>query len=317
MEPSKNDSAVSNQRKKGIVCLIISAFSFAVMGLFISLAGEMPVFQKAFFRNLVAVVMSIILLARSPEKFKIRKGSLPGLIARAGFGTLGILCNFYAITKINIADAMILNKLSPFFAVIASIIILKEIANVRQWIAIVIALIGALFVVKPSFLFANAGTYDSAHIIPALIGIFGGIVAGIAYTFLRKLRLQGERGPVIVAFFSGFSCLILIPFIIATFEPITPLQLFYCFMTGVAACFGQLFITTAYGFCPAKEISVYDYSTVIFAAVLGMLFLGEFPDALSILGYVIIVAASVYAYLINNGIIGRKKDGPAAKETVS
>lgn len=306
MDSGNNRTQDSVNRKKGIVCLIISAFSFAVMGLFISLAGEMPVFQKAFFRNLVAVVLSIILLARSPEKFKIRKGSMPGLIARAGFGTLGILCNFYAITKINIADAMILNKLSPFFAVIASIIILKEIANIRQWVAIIIALIGALFVVKPSFLFAG-GAYDNSHIFPALIGIFGGIVAGIAYTFLRKLRLQGERGPVIVAFFSGFSCLLLIPFIIATYEPITPLQLFYCFMTGIAACAGQLFITTAYGYCPAKEISVYDYSTVIFAAILGMLFLGEFPDMLSILGYIIIIAASVYAYLTNNGIIPFRK----------
>ena len=100
------------KRKKGIICLIISAFSFAVMSMFISLAGDMPVFQKALFRNLVALALSIILLARSPDKFKIRKGSMPGLLLRASFGTLGLICNFYAISKINIADALILNKLS-------------------------------------------------------------------------------------------------------------------------------------------------------------------------------------------------------------
>ena len=205
----------SQKRKKGIVCLIISAFSFAVMSMFISLAGDMPVFQKALFRNLVALALSIVLLIRSKEKFRIKKGSIPGLLARAGFGTFALVCNFYAVTKINIADAMILNKLSPFFAVIASIIILKEVANVRQWLAIVIALIGSLFVVKPEFLFANQGTYDSSHLFPALVGIAGGITAGIAYTFLRKLSLRGERGIVIVAFFSAFSCLSVIPFIIA------------------------------------------------------------------------------------------------------
>ena len=307
MDSQGTSATASKQRKKGIACLIISAFSFAVMSLFISLAGDMPVFQKALFRNLVALALSIILLLRSPEKFKIQKGSMPGLLMRASFGTLGLICNFYAISRINIADALILNKLSPFFAVIASIIILKEVANIRQWFAIIVALIGALFVVKPEFLFANTGSYDSSHIFPAVIGVIGGITAGIAYTFLRKLRLRGERGVVIVAFFSGFSCIAVIPFIIATYEPVTPIQLLFCLCAGIAACSGQLFITAAYGACPAREISVYDYSTVIFAAVLGMLFLGEFPDTLSILGYIIIIAASVYAYLVNNGIIPVKK----------
>lgn len=308
MNDIRTEPTASAKRKKGILCLIISAFSFALMSMFISLAGDMPVFQKALFRNLVALALSIILLLRSPEKFRIQKGSMPGLLMRASFGTLGLICNFYAISKINIADALILNKLSPFFAVIASIIILREVANIRQWFAISVALIGALFVVKPEFLFANTGNYDQSHIFPAVIGIVGGITAGIAYTFLRKLRLQGERGTVIVAFFSAFSCIAVVPFIIATYEPVTPIQLLFCLCAGVAACSGQLFITAAYGACPAKEISVYDYSTVIFAAVLGMLFLGEFPDTLSILGYIIIIAASVYAYLVNNGIIPVKKN---------
>ena len=64
-------------RKRGIIYLLLSSFSFACMALFINLAGEMPVFQKAFFRNLVAIVMSYIILARSPEKFKIKKSTLP------------------------------------------------------------------------------------------------------------------------------------------------------------------------------------------------------------------------------------------------
>ena len=85
-------------RKRGIVYLLLSSFSFACMALFINLAGDMPVFQKAFFRNLVAIVMSYIMLARSPEKFKIKKGSMPNLLMRAGFGTIGVIANFYAIS---------------------------------------------------------------------------------------------------------------------------------------------------------------------------------------------------------------------------
>ena len=126
------------------------------MALFINLAGDMPVFQKAFFRNLVAIVMSYTMLARSPEKFKINKGSLPSLFMRAGFGTIGVIANFYAISNTNMSDAMMLNKLSPFFAMLTSIIVLKEAADGFQWAAILTAIVGAVFVVKPSFLFGTS-----------------------------------------------------------------------------------------------------------------------------------------------------------------
>ena len=116
-------------RKRGIVFLLLSSFAFACMALFINLAGDMPVFQKAFFRNLVAIIMSYTILFRSPEKFKIKKESFPYVFMRALFGTISVICNFYAISATNMSDAMMLNKLSPFFAMLTSIIILKEAAD--------------------------------------------------------------------------------------------------------------------------------------------------------------------------------------------
>ena len=282
-----------NPKTMGIIFIIISAFSFACMALFVNMSGEMPVFQKAFFRNCVAIILSLCLLIRSKDKFKGKKGSLKYLLLRASFGTLGILFNFYAISHINLADAQILNKLSPFFAILASIFILKEVANRRQWICIIVAFIGALFVVKPT------GLSNPDHLFPALIGLAGGLVAGIAYTFMRKLSLHGERSEVIVAFFSIFSCVVLIPFVIFTYEPITLKQLLCLLLAGTCACSGQIFITSAYARCPAKEISIYDYSSVIFAAILGFIFLGQKPDIFSFIGYLVIIGASVYSYIHN------------------
>ena len=293
-------------RKRGIVFLLLSSFSFACMALFINLAGDMPVFQKAFFRNLVAIIMSYTMLARSPEKFKFKKKSLPYMFMRALFGTISVICNFYAISSTNISDAMMLNKLSPFFAMLTSIIILKEAADGFQWACILTAIAGAVFVVKPSFLFGTMGAEGSSFLTLS-IALIGGIFAGIAYAFLRKATVTGERGIVVVAFFSTFSCIALIPFIIFTYQPITWIQFFFCCMTGVSACFGQIFITSAYSACPAKEISIYDYSTVIFTALLGLVFLGEIPDFLSIIGYVIIIGASVLNYLYNNNHLRFKK----------
>ena len=71
-------------------------------------------------------------------------------------------------------------------------------------------------------------------------------------------------------------------------------QLLFLLGAGVAATGGQLSITAAYTYAPAKEISVYDYTQVIFAAIWGFLFFGQIPDALSVIGYVIIIGAAVY-----------------------
>jgi drug/metabolite transporter (DMT)-like permease len=70
-------------------------------------------------------------------------------------------------------------------------------------------------------------------------------------------------------------------------------------LAGVGASLGQFAITTAYKFAPAKEISVFDYTQVIFAAILGLLFLGEVPVPLSIVGYVIIIGVAVFRWRMN------------------
>ena len=303
---TKTKSNISS-KKLGIIHLVLSSFSFALMSLFISLTGDVPVFEKAFFRNFVALIMALVILGRSEEKFKVRKGSWPGLLLRAFFGTIGLVANFYAVSEINISDAMMLNKLSPFFAIIASIFILKERATIYQWFFIFMAIVGAVFVVKPSFIIDMLNGNFSSGGLPALIGLIGGISAGVAYSFLRKVSNQGERSMIIICFFSLFSCVALVPPIIMTFQKPTLIQILLMVLTGCAALCGQMNITKAYAYAPAKEISVYDYSGVIFAAILGMIFLGEKPDHYSIIGYMVIIGASVLAFMYNNGYLTKTK----------
>ncbi len=279
-----------NDKKQGILYIIMAGLFFALMTFFVRMAGNLPTMQKAFFRNAVAAVAALFLLARSEEGFKIKKSSWRDLFLRSFFGTMGLICNFYAVDRLAIADANILNKLSPFFAIIMSYFILKEKANKTEWLCVVVAFIGALFVVKPSMdmQFANA-----------MIGMLGGFGAGVAYTFVRKLGKAGERGPVIVMCFSVFSCIVTAPFLIIGAKPMSLYQIVMLLLAGAAATGGQLSITKAYTKAPAKEISVFDYSQVVFAAALGLVFLGQIPDLMSIIGYVIIIGSAVFKWNYN------------------
>lgn len=214
------------------------------------------------------------------------------MLMRALCGTVGILCNFYAIDKLALADASMLNKLSPFFAVIFSIFILKEKASPKQIIAVVIAFIGSLFIIRP--------TFSNMELIPSLVGFLGGVAAGAAYTFVRYMGQRKVKGPVIVFCFSLFSCLVTLPIMIAGFQPMSALQLGILLLAGLFAAGGQFTITGAYSFAPAKEVSVYDYSQVIFAAIAGFFLFGQIPVPMSIIGYVVIISVAVWTFIQNN-----------------
>ena len=264
------------------------------MGMFVRLAddfgGAVSPFQKSFFRNLVAVfVAGALFLVKRREA--ARTPLLPGaahprgsgipaaspwwpLVWRSIFGTIGIFGNFYALSHIPLGDACMLNKLSPFAAVVASWILLRERVTARQGVAVAVAFAG-----------------ETAA---ALAGLAGGVSAGLAYTCVRRLGILKVEPSLIVFFFSAFSTLATLPFLVFDYHPMTGAQVAILFGAGIAATVGQFGITAAYRFARPREIAVYDYANVAFAAVFGFLVFGQVPDAFSWFGIAIIVAMGVW-----------------------
>ncbi len=279
-----------NSKTKGILCIVTAAFCFAFMSLCVRLAGDLPSMQKILFRNLLAFFIVGAGLIRKPEKLEIHKGDLKFLFLRSICGTIGIVCNFYAIDHLVLSDANMLNKLSPFFAIIFSYFLLKEKLTLFQGIAVVVAFIGALFIIKPT-----GNMTDPA----AFIGMIGGAGAGAAYTYVRVLGKRGVNGKLVVMFFSAFTCLFALPFLIGHFVPMKWWQVAAMVAAGFGGAGGQIFVTKAYFYAPAKELSVFDYSQILFSALMGFLILGQKPDVFSFLGYVIICATAVVMYFYN------------------
>ena len=285
MDKFKNIS----DRNKGIMFIILSAFGFAIMSAFIKLSGDLPSFQKTFFRNLVSCIIAFLLILNHKESFFGKKENQKILILRSIFGTLGIILNYYAIDKLVLSDANMLNKLSPFFVIIFCAIFLKEKIKPNQAIAVGVAFVGALFIIKPSFNF---------DMIPSTAGIMGAIFAAAAYTCLRVLGSK-EKFYTVVFYFSLFSTISILPFTIVVYKSMTITQLIYLILAGVFASIGQFGITLAYKYAPAKEISIFDYSNIIFSAIISIVVFSAIPDIFSIIGYIIIFGASYYMFLYN------------------
>nr|WP_295946535.1 DMT family transporter [uncultured Agathobaculum sp.] len=289
---------VLSNKSKAIGFILLSAFGFAMMSTFVRLAGDLPSIQKSFFRNVVAMVVAAVVLWREGTGFRWEKGNLPLLLLRSVCGTLGIFCNFYAIDHLLLADANILNKMSPFFAILFSLLLLKERANALQYLAVLTAFGGSMLIVKPGF---------SSAAFPALIGLIGGMGAGAAYTAVRALSQKGEKSARIVFFFSAFSTIVCLPYLLLDYHPMTWGQLACLLAAGASAALGQFGVTLAYAHAPAKEISVFDYTQVLFSAILGFFLFGQVPDGWSVVGYVVICGVSVLMFFYNRTLESREQ----------
>lgn len=284
-----------SDKNKGIILLLLSSLGFSLMALFVKLSGDVPTVQKTFIRNVVSMVIAFWFVIHYKERFFGKRENQKYLLLRSALGMIGVLLNFYAIDHLFLSDADMLNKMSPFITIIFAAIFLREYVLRFQIVSIVIAFIGTLFIIKPTF---------NLDVIPSVAGVLSAVFAGGAYTVLRVLGNR-EKFYTVVFYFSAFTTVTLLPFVILFYEPMTTEQWVYLLAAGLFATVGQFGITVAYKYAPPKDISIFFYSTVVFSGILGILFFGEIPDLLSLLGYIAIFGASFYMFMRNNKGYGK------------
>lgn len=285
--PDTREAGIPRNCLPGAVCVLFCADEYVC-----TFGGRSAVDAEEFFSQSCGGAGSGCFAFAGGRAVSYPQGKSAVFSERSIFGTMGVLCNFYAVDHLVLADASILNKMSPFFTVLFSWLILKEKVMPIQLSLIFGAFLGSIFVVKP--------TFSNLALVPSLLGFFGGICAGAAYTMVRKLGEAGEKGPVIVLFFSVFSCVVVLPWLIFDYHPMTWQQMGILLLAGCAAAGGQFAITAAYRYAPASRISIYDYSQLIFSTMLGFFIFGQVPDGWSFLGYGIICLMAIFMFVYNN-----------------
>ncbi|MEA3392928.1 MAG: DMT family transporter [Candidatus Marinimicrobia bacterium] len=281
------DFSMENGYKKSIILMAISSLSFALMSLMVRLAGDLPLFEKVFFRNLISLIIAIVIIAKNGESFWGQAKNRKFLILRGIGGLCGVMLYFYCISNMNLSDGTMLNKLSPFFVIIFASLFLKEKLNRYQIIGIVVAFLASMLIIKPQF---------NIVVLPAVFGLGSAVFAGFAYAIIRLLNVRGEAPGTIVFYFSLISFIVTLPGAIASFVMPTPVQWFYLLGIGVFAGIGQMLMTESYRYSRASDIAPYKYLHVLFTALIGIFFLGESMDPLSLLGSAIIVGVFIYLY---------------------
>lgn len=267
---------------KAMAWMILSGISFALMGAMVKVSGDVSLPAKVFFRNLVTLGLTAAVAIRTGENVLSATPNAWRLVLRSVFGLCGVGLYFFALGRMNLADASLLNKTSPFFASGVAVVFLKEPFRRGLIPALLTAFLGAILVIKPTF---------DMSALPALAGFGSGLFAGLAYALVRSLK--GRESPNRIIFtFSLISSLATAPFLIAVPVHPTTVQWWALIGTGVFAAGGQFGLTFAYHHARVSRISLFTYLHVVFALVVGFVLWNERPDLLSWLGGALIVAAA-------------------------
>ncbi len=284
----------------GFLYMAESALAFAVMGALAKAAGQrLPVGEIVLARALVSLVLSLATLRRAGvDPLGTRRLRL---LARGAIGALGLACVFYAVTRLPLAEATVIQYLHPVFTAVLAALLLRERAGAGLALSLALGAAGVLAVARPALLFGGAAAPLPPLALAAAVA--GAFLSACAYVAVRHLSAT-EHPVVIVFYFAWVAVAGALPFAVHSLVWPEGSEWLLLLGVGVTAQVGQVAMTRGLRLEPAGRATALSYLQVLFAAALGALFFGEIPGPWTALG----------ALLILGGTFAAIRDGRRAVE---
>ncbi len=269
----------------GALWMLVAGLLFACMGVFVKLgAAHFSNIELVFYRSFIGLFVVYALIKQ--QRGSLRTPYWRGHLWRGLSGSIALMLFFYCITVLPLATAITLNYTSPLFLTILTMWVFRERFHLPLVTAILLGFIGTVLILHP--------TLEKEQIIPGLLGLISGLLAGIAMFNVRQLGAAGEPEWRVVFYFSLISSVFGgVGMLLTDVHPIsrdsTPLLL----GLGVSATFAQLALTRAYTTGSTLVASTLSYSTIIFASLFGIFLWGETLPAEGWLGITLIISSGV------------------------
>ena len=270
---------------RGLVYMALSALFFSLMSLFVKLAGRhLPAMEIVFIRSVLTLIFSYLIVRQQGLN---PWGNNRKLLFWRGFaGFVALSCFYVAITRLPLADAVVIQYTNPVFTAVLAAYFLREGLHAREVGAMGLSLLGVLLIARPAFLFGGLTTpLDPAGVLAAFTGA---VLSATAYVLVRKLR-ETDHPDVIIFYLPLVSTPGSLPLALMDFVWPRGMEWLLLLAVGVCTQLGQIFLTRGLRLEPAGRATSVTYLQMVFAYLWGILFLGEYPDVWSIAGTACIV----------------------------
>ncbi|HFQ4898253.1 TPA: DMT family transporter [Vibrio vulnificus] len=273
----------------GVRYMILSALGFALMSAsvkYVSVHG-IPLFEIVAARALVSLIISYLDVKR--KGISVWGNNKRWLFARGAVGTLALMCVYYAVTALPLAEATILQYVHPVFTALLAVLFLKERVQPATLACIVLCLLGVFTMVYPSFDASGVGELPMLSVGIALLGAFG---SSIAYVIVRKLS-RTEDSSVIIFYFPLVALPVSAMLIGDDFVVPDVALILVLILVGIFTQIGQFGLAKAMQTQTAGNASAYSYVQIVFSALLGVVLFNEVPSIWTLLGGSLIVIGAL------------------------
>ena len=287
---------------RGVIYAVLAALSFSLQNATVKeLSVTMGTGEIAFFRGTLSAIIIIVLMKIQDVHFSHE--DRPTLILRGIFGGLGMICLFYGLRGVPLADASILSQLSAFFVMLFAAVFLKELIPRGAILPLAVIVCGASLVVRP--------WHFDAFNVYSLFVLAQAVLAAAAYTTVSRLTASGKHHQYeIVLYFLICAAIAGAVLMGRDFRMPDMTEWGFCIALGIFSVLGQIWITRSYIYGNAVVVSFVAYIAVFFNSLWGYVFYGEIMTAMTLTGGVLIIGGSMYlTKLKHDRISARNKAG--------
>lgn len=277
----------------GILCKVGATISFAVVGALVKAASErISIGEITFCRSFFALIPVLIWVAWEGRLGTVFKTSnMLGHLNRALLGIGSAYLGFVAVSLLPLADATAIGYSSPLLTVILAALLLGERVRIYRWSAVVLGLAGVLIILS-DYVMPGARPVESS-----LLGAFCQLLSGLFWAFaaiqIRRLHTT-EKSSTIVVYFSVFGSLAALMTLPFGWQVPNATEALYLVCIGVAGGVGQVFVTQSLRLSGLSVLAPFDYLSLIWAVLFGVVFFGDVPTPAMLVGAVIVIGAGAY-----------------------
>ncbi len=312
LEPA-DASAVAERHgnpMRGIVFKLIATALFSGMVVTLRWLGDrIPLGEVVFARAFIGAIPVVVLMLWTGTLRKaVRTRNPMGHLTRSVIGVTAMFLSFASYQGLPMADAVAIGYTMPFFVIILAATLLGERVQLFRWIAVAIGFLGVVVSQGPHFLangFGGDSLMASGAMFAAACGLLGAVATAGASVTVSVLTRTENPNTVVFYFtlFSAFAALFTLPFGWVV-PSVTDLGVML--VCGILGGLGQIFMTMAYRHADASTVAPFEYSSIGWTVLAGILVFDELPTPLGIAGVMIIIGAGLF-------VVGReRKGGPRA-----
>lgn len=277
---------VSPPPTRAILLTLAAIFCFGLMDVSVKAVSPMTGTIPALWARYAGQMLIVVILV-APRLRQVARSQYPKLqITRSILLMLATLFFFLALGRIGLAEATAVMAMNPLLITLGGALFLGEALGPRRIFAILVALVGALIVIRP-----GSEVFQPASLLP-LIAAF----CFASYTLITR-RLGPTEDVWTSLFYTGLVGSVILTFIVPFhMPPLSGSSVALLIIIGAGGTAGQLMLIRALSIAEAGLLAPFNYTGLVFAVLWGLVLFAEVPDAMTLLGALVIAGAGIYVW---------------------